>query len=96
MYISPCRVDHRLELNHALFKLFEAICVLLDCFLHFVVGLLHLPLELGVGHFLLLVHGRLELLKAFRDRIVHLVDLSDEILHRSLLYIKLRQFFLNI
>ena len=67
LHISPRRVDHRLELHHAFLELFEAICVLLDCFLQLVIALLHLSLELGVRHFLLLVDVRLELLKAFRD-----------------------------
>ena len=85
-------VDEGLELDHALFELFEAVTALLDGLLELLVALrklvvavFDLPLQLGVEDFLLFFEGDLELLEALRDGFVQRVDLRDQVLHRRLL-----------
>ena len=91
-------VDEILELDHALFELFKSVTIRLDgllkrlvAFRELVVALLDLPLQFGVEDFLLFFEGSLELLEAFWDRFVQLVDLLNQFLHRRLLDVKCLQ-----
>ena len=91
-------VDEILELDHALFELFKSVVTRLDRLLKLlvafrepVVAVLDLPLQFGVEDFLLFFEGSLELLEAFRDRFIQLVDLRNQVLHRRLLDVQCLQ-----
>ena len=91
-------VDEVLELDHALFELFNSIVTRLDGLLKLlvafrkpVVAVLDLPLQFGVEDLLLFFEGCLELLEAFRHRFVQLVDLLNQVLQRRLLDVQCLQ-----